>query len=72
MNMIETGRFLLVAGSVLLVLGFVFLLADKIPLGRLWGDLRFGNDRVKFYFPLATCLIVSLLITLIVNFFSRK
>ncbi|MDD5673549.1 MAG: DUF2905 domain-containing protein [Chitinivibrionales bacterium] len=72
MNMIETGRFLLIAGTILVVLGFVFLLADKIPLGRLWGDFRFGNDKVKIYFPLATCLIISLLITLIVNFFSRK
>ena len=70
--MIETGRFLLIAGTVLLVLGFVFLLSDKIPLGRLWGDLKFGNDRFRIYFPIATCVVISIIITLIVNFFSRK
>jgi hypothetical protein len=68
----DTGRFLILAGSVLLVLGFIFLMADKIPLGRLPGDIRIGGDKVRIYIPIATCLLLSIIITLIMNFFSRK
>lgn len=72
MNWIETGRFLILAGVVLVVLGLVFLVGDKLPLGRLPGDIRFGSERVQIYVPIVTCLLVSLLITLVVNFFSRR
>ncbi|MBD3346364.1 MAG: DUF2905 family protein [Chitinivibrionales bacterium] len=68
----ETGRFLIIAGAVIIVIGLLFLAADKIPLGRLPGDFKFGNERVKIYIPLATCLLLSVIITLVVNFFSRK
>jgi hypothetical protein len=72
MNWIEIGRFLIVAGAVLAVVGLIFLFADKLPLGRLPGDFRFGGGKVRFYFPLATCIMISVIITLIVNFFSRR
>ncbi len=72
MNWIDTGRFLILAGVVLVVLGLIFLFGDRIPLGRLPGDLQLGNDRVKFYIPVATCVLLSVLITLVVNFFSRR
>jgi hypothetical protein len=69
---LDTGRFLILAGTVLVVVGFIFLVADKIPLGRLPGDLRIGTDKFRLYVPVATCLLLSLVITLILNFFSRK
>jgi len=56
-NWIEVGRFLIIAGTVIVVVGVVFLLADKFPIGRLPGDLRFGNDRVRIYIPVATCIL---------------
>ena len=68
----ETGRFLVIAGAVILVLGLVFLMSDKLPIGRLPGDLKFGGDKFRIYIPIATCVMLSVLITLIVNFFSRK
>ena len=68
----ETGKFLVIAGAVILALGLVFLLSDKLPLGRLPGDLRFGGDRFRIYIPVATCVLLSLIITIIVNFFSKK
>lgn len=68
----DTGRFLILAGSVLLVIGFIFLMADKIPLGRLPGDIRIGSDKFRIYIPIATCILLSIIITLIMNFFSRK
>jgi low affinity Fe/Cu permease len=72
MNWMDTGRFLIIAGTVIVVLGLVFLMADKIPIGRLPGDLKFGGDRFRIYIPVATCVLLSVVITLIVNFFSRK
>ncbi len=66
------GRFLIIAGTVIIVLGLVFLMADKLPIGRLPGDFKFGGDRFRIYVPVATCVLLSLLITLIINFFSRK
>jgi Protein of unknown function (DUF2905) len=68
----DTGRFLIIAGTVIIVLGLVFLMADKIPIGRLPGDLKFGGERFRIYIPVATCVLLSVVITLIVNFFSRK
>jgi uncharacterized membrane protein len=72
MNWIEVGRFLIIAGTVIVVVGVLFLFADKFPIGRLPGDLRFGNDRVRIYVPVATCILLSVIITLVVNFFSKK
>jgi len=72
MNWMETGRFLMLAGAVLMVLGFLFLFGDKLPLGRLLGDIRIGSGRFRLYVPVATCAFVSVLITLLVNFFSRR
>jgi hypothetical protein len=71
-NWIEIGRFLIIAGTVVIVVGVIFLLADKFPIGRLPGDLRFGNEKVRIYIPVATCILLSIIITLIVNFFSKK
>lgn len=72
MNWMETGRFLVIAGTIIIVLGLVFLMSDKLPIGRLPGDLKFGGGRFHIYIPIATCALLSVIITLIVNFFSRK
>jgi hypothetical protein len=72
MNWMEVGRFLIIAGTVIIVVGVLFLFADKFPIGKLPGDLRFGNDRVRIYVPVATCILLSVIITLVVNFFSKK
>ena len=68
----ETGRFLVIAGTVVIVIGVVFLMSDKLPIGRLPGDLKFGGERFRVYIPIATCVLLSIVITLIVNLFSRK
>jgi hypothetical protein len=71
-NGIDIGRFLIIAGTVIIVVGVLFLVMDKFPIGRLPGDFRFGAGKVRIYFPVATCILLSVIITLIVNFFSRK
>lgn len=72
MHWIEIGRFLIVAGITLVAIGFLFLLADKLPLGKLPGDLQIGKENFRFYIPVTTCILISVVITLVVNFFSSK
>jgi len=67
------GRFLVISGIILVVLGGLFLLAGKLPwLGRLPGDILIERKQFSFYFPLATSLIVSAILSLIFWFFTRR
>ncbi len=66
------GRFMLIAGAVLLVLGVVFTVAGRfLPLGRLPGDIIIRRENFVFYFPVVTMIIVSLLLTLFFNLLRR-
>jgi hypothetical protein len=66
------GRALISVGAVIVVIGVVVLLAEKLPyVGRLPGDLIWKKGSFQFYFPLATCLIVSLLVSLVL-WLARK
>jgi hypothetical protein len=72
MNWVDTGRFLIIAGAVIIVIGLLFTVADKIPIGRLPGDLRFGSGRMRIYVPLATSILLSAVVTIILNFFGKR
>ena len=66
------GKSLVIFGIVLIVLGVVISLAGKLPwLGNLPGDITIQRGRFTLYFPLATCLVVSAVISLVVYFFRR-
>jgi hypothetical protein len=66
------GKALILFGILLIVIGAVFALGGKIPwLGNLPGDITIQRERFTFYFPLATCLLISVLISLVVYFFRR-
>ncbi|HYO46873.1 MAG TPA: DUF2905 domain-containing protein [Gemmatimonadota bacterium] len=68
----ELGRVLIFFGIALVVLGGLFLLAPRIPfLGRLPGDFLIRRDHATFYIPLATCLVLSLVISILLNIFWR-
>jgi hypothetical protein len=61
------GWMLLVLGLVIAGVGLVWILAPSIPwLGRLPGDIRIERENFRFYFPLVTCLLLSLVLTLLV------
>ena len=68
------GRTLIILGAVLLVVGLVLSLGDKLPvrIGRLPGDIVIRGKNSVFYFPLATSLILSALLTLVMWLFSRR
>jgi hypothetical protein len=60
------GWMLLVIGLIIAGIGLVWILAPAIPwLGRLPGDIHIEKENVRFYFPLMTCLLLSLVLTLI-------
>jgi uncharacterized membrane protein len=70
--MSDLGRFLIFIGVILVAVGAVLLLAPKIPwLGRLPGDISFKRGNFSFYFPLATCILISIILTLILYLFRR-
>ena len=66
------GKALIVIGLVVAAIGVLFTLAGKIPwLGRLPGDIYVKKENFTFYFPLATSILVSVLLSLILWFFRR-
>ena len=68
----DLGRLLMLLGGVVFALGAVLLLAGKVPwLGRLPGDIVLERGPVTFYFPLATSVIVSLVLTLLLWLLRR-
>ncbi|HVP67626.1 MAG TPA: DUF2905 domain-containing protein [Anaeromyxobacteraceae bacterium] len=61
------GRALLAAGAVLLALGALLVLSERLPwlrIGRLPGDFAFERGGFRFYFPLATSLLLSAILSL--------
>ncbi len=72
----ELGKLLLVFGAVLVAAGVILLLGARLPLrlGRLPGDIVYQGRHTTFYFPVVTCLVLSVALTLIlwlVSFFRR-
>lgn len=66
------GKLLIITGLLLVAAGILFTLGGKIPfLGRLPGDIRIQRENFSFYFPLTTCLLISLLVSFILWLFRR-
>jgi hypothetical protein len=62
-------KFFFLAGAVLMGIGL--LLWAGLPLGKLPGDFMFRRGSVSFYFPLATSIVISVVLTLLMMFFRR-
>jgi len=69
----ELGRTLLILGALLLVLGAVFFYGGKMPfrLGRLPGDIMHKGEHTTFYFPIMTCIVLSVGLSLLFWLLSR-
>ena len=73
MSVNEASRIMIVAGAALAALGlFLPHLAKLDFFGKLPGDVRIGGENFSFYFPLATCLLISAALTLVFGFFGKK
>ncbi len=69
----ELGRFLVIAGLVLLAAGALLMLAGRIPwLGRLPGDIVVRRGNFTLYAPLATGLLLSIVLSLVLTFLARR
>ena len=67
------ARFLVIGGIILILIGGGVYLAAKfgIPLGRLPGDIRIEGENGSFYFPITTSILVSVVLTILLNLIGR-
>lgn len=64
------GRVLVIFGLLIVIIGALLIFAPKIPLlGRLPGDIVIRRENFTFYFPVATCILLSVLVTILLRIF---
>ncbi|WP_026836306.1 DUF2905 family protein [Limisalsivibrio acetivorans] len=68
----DMGRLLIIFGAVIALVGFVFIFGSKFGLGRLPGDISIEKENFSFHFPVVTSIIISIVVTVILNIFFRK
>jgi hypothetical protein len=68
----EVGRILLIVGIVLVVVGGLAALGIRLPFGRLPGDIAIEGERGGFYFPIVTMIVISVVLTILLNLFLRR
>lgn len=71
--MMPLGKLLIFFGGVLVAIGVIFVLAGRanVPLGRLPGDMVYRGKNTSFYFPIVTCIALSILLSLILWIIGR-
>lgn len=70
----QIGKWLILAGVIIMLLGGLMVLLGKMGLFRLPGDLEFGSKNWRVYIPIASCILISIILTLIlwlINHFRR-
>jgi hypothetical protein len=68
----EMGKLTALLGLILLMFGLLFWPGSKIPfLGRLPGDILIKRERFTFFFPLVTCITLSIVLTIVLNLFIK-
>jgi hypothetical protein len=69
----DLGKLLILAGGLLVALGAVLLVAGRtgIPLGRLPGDIVYRGKNTSFYFPIVTCILLSIVLSLVIYLVGR-
>jgi hypothetical protein len=71
--MAEMGRLLVMLGVALVVIGGIVMLLGRtgLPLGRLPGDLLYRGKNTTFYFPLASCILISVVLSIVLFLIGR-
>lgn len=68
-----TGKILIIIGVIFILAGLFFLAGGKLTfLGHLPGDIHFSKGNTEFYFPMVSCILVSVIGTIILNIFFRR
>ena len=65
------ARFLILLGLAILAIGLLWPLLSRLGLGRLPGDIVVQRDNFTFYFPLMTCILISVLLSVVFWLFNR-
>lgn len=74
----QIGKLLIFSGIVLMVVGIFLYFAEKFPdlripyLGKLPGDIRIRKKNFVFYFPITTCILISIFLTILLRLFLRR
>jgi hypothetical protein len=63
-------KFLIVLGIVILLVGLFWPLVRELPLERLPGDISMKGEKYSFYFPIVTCIVISIIVSLFFKFFK--
>lgn len=71
--MVELGRVLIVLGAAILAIGLLLLLFGRVglPIGRLPGDIIYRGKHTTFYFPLATSILISIVLSIVLYFIGK-
>jgi hypothetical protein len=68
----DLGKVLIVLGAIIAGIGVLLMVGDKIPwIGKLPGDIIIRKEKFTVYFPIVTCIILSILLTIIFSLFRK-
>lgn len=67
----DLGRLLLILGLVIAGVGALILIGRRFGLGQLPGDISVSSGNFSFYFPIVTCIVISVVLTVLLNLFLR-
>jgi hypothetical protein len=66
------GKMLILLGVLIIAIGLLLLIGEKIPwVGKLPGDIIIRKEKFSFYFPLTTCILISIILTLLFTLFRK-
>ncbi|NLI69237.1 MAG: DUF2905 domain-containing protein [Firmicutes bacterium] len=65
------GKMLLVVGVLIVLMGLIFIFLGRLGLGRLPGDIIVEKGNFVFYFPLVTCVVISIILSFLIRVFFR-
>lgn len=69
----DIGKIIIIIGLLLVVTGIVFMVGNKLPfIGKLPGDIVVERKTYSFYFPVTTCIIISIVLSFILWFFNKR
>ncbi|MCD6101970.1 MAG: DUF2905 domain-containing protein [Candidatus Cloacimonetes bacterium] len=69
----QIGRILIIFGIVLIVIGLLLTSTNiRKHLGKLPGDINIKRENMSFHFPIVTCILISIILTILINLFFRK
>jgi len=68
----DLGKLLVLGGILMIVAGIIVTLVGRLPAGMLPGDIFVQRKNGSFYFPVVTCIVISIVLTVVLNFIGRR